>query len=445
MGIMGKAKLSSDPYKGVRDFYPEEMRLQNHILDVMRKVAESFGYEEYGASVLEPADLYRAKSGEEIVKEQTYTFKDRGEREVTLRPEMTPTLARMVAAKRKSLFFPLRWYSIPNLFRYEQPQKGRLREHWQLNADIFGIAGIEAETEVISLASAILGKFGLKPSQFEIRINNRKIIDYIFRDLYKLGGAETDALISIVDKRAKISPESLEKRVSEFLGDKTSEFLTLIGSKNFEEFIAALPQDENIGRALDELKDLTARLERLGITNVIFDQSLVRGFDYYTGIVFEIFDTDPDNRRSLFGGGRYDRLLESFGAETSPAVGFGMGDVTIRETLKTHNLIPKYRSLTDLYICVMEKEYLGYAMDLAEKLRGENLAVALDYSFKKVGDQVKYADRKNIPFVICIGEKEASGEQLKVKELSTGVETVTDEEKLSDFLKKMRDVRNKKE
>src|SRR3989344_6627812 len=186
MGIMGKAKLSSDPYKGVRDFYPEEMRLQNHILDVMRKVAESFGYEEYGASVLEPADLYRAKSGEEIVKEQTYTFKDRGEREVTLRPEMTPTIARMVAAKRRELLFPLRWFSIPNLFRYEQPQRGRIREFWQLNVDIFGVESLQAEVECISMAYDITLAYGLSPSNFEIRINSRKILNYITQNILGL-------------------------------------------------------------------------------------------------------------------------------------------------------------------------------------------------------------------------------------------------------------------
>ncbi len=173
-------KLSTEPYKGVRDFYPADMAVQSYIFDIWKKTAESFGYEEYGASVLEPANFYKAKSGEEIVNEQTYTFIDRGEREVTLRPEMTPTLARMVAAKKRELVFPLRWYSIPNLFRYEQPQRGRVREHWQLNVDLFGVNGIEADVEVISLAYKIMKNFGAKDEDFEIRVNSRNLLRKIF-------------------------------------------------------------------------------------------------------------------------------------------------------------------------------------------------------------------------------------------------------------------------
>src|ERR1035437_10037839 len=170
-------KLSTEAYKGVRDFYPEDMFVQKHIFERMRKAVEKFGYSEYGASVLEPSDLYKAKSGEEIVNEQTYTFKDKGDREVSLRPEMTPTVARMIAAKLKEFSFPLRWYSIPNLFRYENPQRGRMREHWQLNVDIFGVKNLNAEVEAIAIASKIMRNFGLKDADFEIKINNRVIIN----------------------------------------------------------------------------------------------------------------------------------------------------------------------------------------------------------------------------------------------------------------------------
>src|SRR3989338_5251514 len=230
--------LSTDNYKGVRDFYPADQAIQNYIFGVMRKVAERFGYVEYNASVLEPSEIYRAKTGEEIVNEQTYTFKDRGEREVTLRPEMTPTVARMVAAKRRELVFPLRWYSIPNLFRYEKPQRGRLREHWQLNADIFGVDSIYAEVEIISMASEIMRKFGVKDSQFEIRINSRKITNYILKTLMGLSDVDSAKIAKIIDKKGKVDGETFELLLSDALKEKDNFLLTLINSKNFEEFVS---------------------------------------------------------------------------------------------------------------------------------------------------------------------------------------------------------------
>lgn len=305
-----KVKLSTEPYKGVRDFYPEDMAIQNYIFDTWKKVAKSFGYVEYTASILEPAELYRSKTSEEIVNEQTFSFTDRGDREVVLRPEMTPTLARMVAGKRKSLKFPLRWFSIPNVFRYEKPQRGRKREHWQLNCDLLGIVGVEAEVEIISLAHKIMKEFGAKDEDFEIRVNSREIIENHLRnqgvDIHKIGDVRR-----LLDKRDKI--DDFENRVYEIVGKKID---------------LEMQPDEKI-------KEI---IEKSNFKNIKFDQSITRGFDYYTGMVFEVFDTHPDNRRSLFGGGRYDNLLELFGVEPVPTVGFGMGDVTIRDFLETHNL-----------------------------------------------------------------------------------------------------------
>lgn len=260
--------LSTDPYKGVQDFYPEDMAVENYIFSVWRRVAERFGYVEYGASPLEPTELYAEKSGEEIVNEQTFTFTDRGGRSVTLRPEMTPTLARMVAARRRSLKFPLRWYSIPNLFRYEKPQRGRRREHYQLNVDLLGVKDLSADIEIISLAHATLKEFGAKESDFEVRLN------------FPTGSRE-------------------------------------------------------------ELEAFISTLAEKGITNTKIDESLARGQAYYTGIVFEFFDTDPANSRSILGGGRYDDLLELFDVEPVPAVGFGWGDITTRDFLETHGLLPE--------------------------------------------------------------------------------------------------------
>jgi histidyl-tRNA synthetase len=308
-------KLSTESYKGVRDFYPEDMAIQNHIFGIWRKCVEKYGYEEYTASVLEPAELYKAKSGEEIVNEQTYTFIDRGEREVTLRPEMTPTVARMVAHKKRKLAFPLRWYSIPNLFRYEQPQKGRLREHWQLNVDIFGVESLNAETEVIQIAYDITKSSGLKDTDFEIRINNRKLMNYITRDVLGLDAKSAHAISKLIDKKRKIDGNTFKEEISKITGEKAPIMLALLNSRNFEEFTKNLPQTKDEHEGIREIREVIDMLEKLGITNAVFDQTLMRGFDYYTGIVFEIFDKNPENRRSLCGGGRYDDLLSLFGVK----------------------------------------------------------------------------------------------------------------------------------
>ncbi len=418
-------KLSTDSYKGVRDFYPEDMAIQNQIFEIWRNVSKKYGYQEYSASVLEPADLYRAKSGEEIVNEQTYTFKDRGDREVTLRPEMTPTVARMVAGKKRELAFPLRWFSIPNLFRYEQPQRGRLREHWQLNVDIFGVDSLQAEIEVIQMAYDITLAYGLKPTDFEIRINNRKLINYLTKDVFVLDDEKSKKLSKLIDKKEKLQKDTFELLAQEILNDKSQQFLTLINSNNFEEFTTHLQQTKEEHEGLKEIKSVIESLEKLGITNVRFDQTLMRGFDYYTGIVFEVFDKNPDNRRSVFGGGRYDDLLSLFGGEKVPAFGFGAGDVIARDLMETYGMINsdnKIHTTADIYLCLLNKDSVEFAQDLAQSIRNKGKRVAIDYSYRKLGDQIKNADKMNIPNVICIGEEEIKTGKLKIKNLKTGNE-----------------------
>jgi histidyl-tRNA synthetase len=433
-----KIKLSTEPYKGVRDFYPADMALQSYMLGVMRKTVESFGYSEYGASVLEPSELYKAKSGDEIVNEQTYTFKDRGDREVTLRPEMTPTVARMVAAKRRELSFPLRWYSIPNLFRYEKPQRGRLREHWQLNVDLFGVKNIQAEVEIISVASSLVRNFGIKDSDFEIRINSRKLMNYIFQNHLGLNGEATQKLSRLIDRKAKMSGEDFRMEIDKILlkeDKRTESFLTLINSKNLEELVSHFGDRAPAEEAIGEIKSVMQKLEELGVTNVIFDQTLMRGFDYYTGIVFEVFDLNPENRRALFGGGRYDDLLDIFGAEKVPTVGFGMGDVTLRDVLETYKLLPDWKPITSLAICTFDDSVVDYANEIAQKLREQQVNVTVDYSGKRIGDQIKSADKQKVPFILCIGEDEVRSGKFKIKDLETGKETALEESQIADFLK----------
>jgi len=427
-------KISTEPYKGVRDFYPEDMAIQNYIFSIMKKISESFGYSEYNASVLENADLYRAKSGEEIVNEQTYTFKDKGDRDVSLRPEMTPTVARMIAAKTRELPLPLRWYSIPNLFRYEKPQKGRLREHWQLNVDIFGVKSIDAEVELLQMASSIMRAFGVKDSNFEIRINNRKIINYILNELFQLSEESAHKVSRLLDKKEKVEAKDFEEGLRENLQDKTKEFLTLMNSKNFDEFVFGLPKSAQAHEGILEIKEVTEKLEKLGVTNVVFTQTLMRGFDYYTGLVFEVFDTKPENRRSVFGGGRYDDLMDIFDREKVPAVGFGMGDVVIKDMLETYGLLPMTKSPADLYVCVANKDARGYAEDLAQKLREKGLRVTIDLTNKKIGDQIKCADKNKIKKIVCIGQDEVKTGKIKVKNLLSGEEKEATEDTIIDLV-----------
>jgi len=443
-----KAKLSTEPYKGVRDFFPEDMAIENAIFDIWRNAARKYGYEEYNASVLEPADLYKAKTGEEIVNEQTYTFTDRGDREVTLRPEMTPTVARMVAARKRELIFPLRWFSIPNLFRYEQPQRGRVREHWQLNVDIFGAESTDAEVEVINMAYDITHAYGLKDADFEIRVNNRKIVNYVLREVFALGEEPAHKIAKLIDKKRKMSAEDFELAVREmFQASKASlddpdaaadRFLTLLNSQNFEEFVSRLPQTKEEHQGLQEVREVLKGLERLGITNARFDQTLMRGFDYYTGIVFEVFDLNPANRRSVFGGGRYDDLLALFGNEKVPAVGFGAGDVVARDLMETYGNLPKAVGPADIAIIISGAENAPYALDLAQDLRGQGLKIAVDLTFKKVSDQISKADKKLIPYIIVIGEDEVKGKTLTVKRLDDKTEKAFSSEELGKLVDHIR-------
>ena len=401
------AKLSTEPYKGVRDFYPEDMAVQEYIFGIWKKTAESFGYEQYNASVLEPAELFKVKSGEEIVNRQTYTFTDRGDREVTLRPEMTPTVARMVAARRRELSLPLRWYSIPNLFRYEQPQRGRVREHWQFNIDLFGVNTVEADAEVINLAYRTMKAFGAKDEDFEIRLNSRLFLDIVLEnDLGLKSQEEKNPILKILDASRK-NPEwkaELEKK---------------IGVDNAEKLFAAFKKEEaekNICGAVWN------RLSELGVKNIVWDGHVVRGADYYTGVIFEIFDTNPENRRSLFGGGRYDDLASLFGGDKIPAVGFGMGDVTVRDFLETHKLLPTFKSSTEIHICTLDEKFIPNAEELAAKLRAKGMNVSVNLTSRKIGDQIGWADKHHVPKIIVVGEEEVKTGKYKVKTLATGEE-----------------------
>lgn len=408
---MTDKKLTTESYKGVRDFYPEDMAIQSYIFETWSKTAESFGFERYDASILEPADMYRAKGAEnaEMVNEQTYTFVDRGEREVTLRPEMTPTVARMVAAKQRELAFPLRWYSIPNLFRYERMQKGRLREHWQLNCDIFGTNDYTADIEIIALAYQVMINFGATPEMFQIKINDRALMTRLYK---ALGIAEDliPAITRLNDRKNKIDDHTYRHELKEITGDGLL----------VEEIILMLEKS-------DEQTDIIIGLQELGITNVVFDKSLARGFDYYTGTIFEIFEVDSNGQttgRSIMGGGRYDNLTEMFSHEAITGVGFGMGDVRIKEFIEEKNLLPKNIRTTasKVVILPMTVEQNLASQKIAQLIRQNKLSVSTDISLRKIDKKIEAAKKRGHEFMIIIGENELESENLTVKNLSSNEE-----------------------
>jgi histidyl-tRNA synthetase len=422
-------KLSTESYKGVRDFYPEDMAVQNYMFDVWKMTAEQFGYQQYDASVLEPAELYRTKTSAEIVNEQTYTFTDRGDREVTLRPEMTPTVARMVAGKRRELTFPVRWYSIPNLFRYERTQRGRLREHWQLNCDIFGVDDVSADVEIILLANQIFKNFGAETGeQFAIHISSRRLLEALY-DSLDMTSEERLVATRLADRKNKIEVDEFKQKMSIAVGKNSSMVLSFLNADN----INVVPEAIKNTSAYNELKTLINTMAEINCP-VIFDPTIVRGFDYYTGIVFEFVDLHPDNNRALLGGGRYDNLTKLFGGDPIPGVGFGFGDVTLRDFLLSHDLMTTDITAPTLAILPTDKRHNVPAQKLAQAFRDGGVSTSVDLSSKKVGKKISLASEQFVEYVIVLGDDEIKTEEYKLKDLVNETETSG---KLTDIIIKI--------
>ena len=429
--------LSSAPYKGSRDYYPADMRVQNYIFSQWRKMAQRYGYEEYGAPTLEPLEIYTAKSGQELASEQTYTFTDRGERTVAIRPEMTPTISRMVAARRQEMAYPARLFSIANFMRYERPQRGREREFWQLNADIFGAEGSLAEAESITLGWRIMKSFGATEDMFIIRVNNRKLINRMMSDYLELDAVQSQLMIRLFDRKEKISHEDFRDQAIDIFGSQASSGLPKIAALLTAKSISELPEAIRDMEEMAEVRKLFTELERVGIGNAIFDITLMRGFDYYTGTVFEFFDTHPDNRRAMFGGGRYDGLVGLFGAEPISAVGFAPGATTTELFLRTHDLLPKLPSTTEVYVVVLGNARDG-AMELTDKLREEGVNTEVDITGRKLDKQLKTAIKKDIPFILFVGEEEIKREVYPLKDTAKAEEQTMSFERVVSVVKDRR-------
>jgi len=413
--------------KGTRDFYPEEMRLRNWLFDNFTYASLLHGFEEYDAPVLETEELYTRKQGEDIVK-QLYNFKDKGDRKVSLRPEMTPSLARMVMSRAGVLPMPIKWFSIPQCWRYERMQKGRGREHFQWNVDIWGTTEISADAELFSVITTFLEGVGLTEEDIVIRVSSRKVLEEVLGSLGISGDLFAQTCI-IVDKMDKLSPEVINEQLTD-LGHNSEVISTIqstLGLKHLNSLKKVLKSDS---KALSELTELFEAIESYGIADwVEFDASIVRGLAYYTGSVFEVNDR-KGKFRTICGGGRYDKLLSTLGGKDLPATGFGFGDMVIMELLKDKGLLPQLLSGVEDVVIALDSELKNVAVKVASVLRDSDRLVDLVLEDKKMKWAFKHAERVGATRLILVGPEEWSRQKIKVKDLQSGEEYETSIEEI---------------
>ena len=413
--------------KGTRDFYPEEMRLRNWLFDNFTYASLLHGFEEYDAPVLETEELYTRKQGEDIVK-QLYHFKDKGDRKVSLRPEMTPSLARMVMSRAGVLPMPIKWFSIPQCWRYERMQKGRGREHFQWNVDIWGTSEISADAELFSVITTFLEGVGLTEEDIVIRVSSRKVLEEVLGSLGISGDLFAQTCI-IVDKMDKLSPEVINEQLTD-LGHNSEVISTIqstLGLKHLNSLKKVLKSDS---KALSELTELFEAIESYGIADwVEFDASIVRGLAYYTGSVFEVNDRKR-KFRTICGGGRYDKLLSTLGGKDLPATGFGFGDMVIMELLKDKGLLPQLLSGVEDVVIALDSELKNVAVKVASVLRDSDRLVDLVLEEKKMKWAFKHAERVGATRLILVGPEEWSRQKIKVKDLQSGEEYETSIEEI---------------
>ncbi len=410
--------------KGTRDFYPEDMAIRTWLYTQMKKVSESFGYQEYEAPILETLDLYAAKSGEELVEKQSYVFNDRSGQRITLRPELTPSLARMVASKQNQLTYPLRWWSYGPFWRYERPQKGRTREFFQWNIDMIGDRTPQGDSEMIAIAATFLKQLGLTSEQAKIMVNNRTLME---AETLKIGITPEmrRPVFQLIDRIEKMSP------------DKWQEYAFEIGLSSEQlEQIKQMLDNQDLWKNSQELTQTFAYLDAYGLSEYIqYTPKVIRGLDYYTGTVFEAYDTAGD-LRALFGGGRYDNLVSDVGGDPVSAVGFAAGDVVISILLQELGLLPEFSgSPAKVFIATFSEELQSNALSLASKLRNAGIDVHTYPGFTKLGKQFKYADKKGAEFVLIIGEEEAKNNQITVKDLKKGEQNFVSQDQIVTYLK----------
>lgn len=413
--------------KGTRDFYPDQMAGRTWLYNNIRRVSESFGYQEYEGPFLESMELYASKSGEELVKEQSYVFEDRSGDLIALRPELTPSLARMIAQKQNELTFPVRWWSFGPFWRYERPQKGRSREFFQWNIDMLSVNSPEADAELIAIAAVFFQQVGLKPKNTRIFVNNRRLMESQF-ELLGFSSKIQPLVSNLVDRRTKMSPENWEAFAIE-------NGLNPDQLKGLKQLLA----DKELWRESDELVRLFSALQALGVSDYVeFDPNIMRGLLYYTGTVFEAFDTSGSVRRSILGGGRYDNLLADVGGEPLSGVGFAMGDVVMSLVLQENGLVPTFElTPAQVLVTVFSEEYVSESYALGADLRRQGVNAICYPEPVKLSKQFKFADRMRTRLVLVLGPDEVSKSQVTIKDLVQGTQQTAERAKAARAVKDM--------
>ncbi|MDP6331743.1 MAG: histidine--tRNA ligase [SAR324 cluster bacterium] len=405
--------IDLQPVKGTRDFFPDEMRIRNWLFQVWRSVSEQAGFEEYDTCVLEHEELYIRKAGDEISK-QLYSFEDKGGRRLSLRPEMTPSLARLVLQRTKSLLFPIKWFSMPQCFRYERMTKGRRREHFQWNADIIGQPDMVAEAEILMLLISACESMGLSAKDIRVFINDRRILNAILSQLNVTEKLHS-AILVIMDKRDKVSPETLGTMLKD-VGMTSSQVQHLneyLTKTNLQELKEELQHTEGI----DELQHLLQLMDTAGYSDYLqFDISIVRGLSYYTGAVFEI-NSPEKQHRAICGGGRYDSLLSTYGGKTVPAVGFGFGDVVVLDVLRELERFPELTRTLDYTIIPFDNKQVGIALKIANELRSKGAIVDCNFSMKKMKKSLHEANESGAKFAILLFPEELKQEKVVIRDM----------------------------
>lgn len=409
--------------KGTREFYPQDMAFRNWLYEKIRQVSIQYGYQEYDGPFLEQLELYAAKSGEELVKEQSFVFPDRGGNMIALRPELTPSLARMVAQKQHQLEYPLRWWSFGPFWRYERPQKGRTREFFQWNIDLVGVNSPEADAELVAICADFFQDVGLTPNEVKILVNDRRLME---EQLIKIGipADRKKDIFNLIDRQDKMSTEEWETYALDegISGEQFTKIKNLIG-------------DRQLYKSSPQMIRFFSALEALGVKDyVTFDTRVVRGLDYYTGIVFEARDIG-ENSRAVLGGGHYDNLVEDVGGDPLPGVGFAMGDVVIANILSEFSKTPDLPlESAKVLVTVFEQTSISESYKIADQLRRADINTLVYPSVEKLSKQFKFASRMNVHFVIVVGPDELETQSVQLKDLTSGQQNRIDLMQAIEFI-----------
>ena len=440
-------KFSKDPLRGMEDYYPPDLREENWVIDNIRDVAEVYGYEEFESPQLEPIEIFAAKSSEELVNEQSFIVEKKEGERLILIPELTPSLARMIAKKGQELKKPIRWYSVPTCFRYERPQRGRRRQFKQINFDILGEDSLYGDLEIFNIIIDIFTKFGATAKQFQIYYNNRRFIDDVCKMILDIPETKLPLIYRALDKAEKLEEKEFEDYLAELFQDNViiQGILKLKKSDSVEDLLKkfdSIPEKFDDSKGYKELKEFEKLLEEANLSEFCtFSSGIVRGLDYYTGIVYEVYDTGKENTRSIFGGGRYDDLLSIFSDEQISGTGFGLGLVMLSLFLDTYNLIPQDIREMDysdtIYIAGIKESVRAYVLQLAQRIRAEDFPCIVDYRFNTLKNQLKKANDLGNIITIIVGPDEMNENKVTIRNMVSEKQITIDKENLIDEIYKI--------